>query len=234
LHFPTPLIHGRLVRRYKRFLSDIVLDSGEEVVAHCVNPGAMTGLLHPDAEVWVSEARNPNRKLKYTWELVRVGEGLVGINTTHPNAIVAEAVAAGRIPELAGYPALRREVRYGRRSRIDLLLEAPDRPKCHVEIKNVHLRRHEDAEFPDAVTARGTRHLRELTDVVAAGGRAVLFYLVQREDCSRFSVAADIDPVYAEAFRQARAHGVESLCYACRLTTEAIEIDRPLVIDDRA
>ncbi|MBL27666.1 MAG: DNA/RNA nuclease SfsA [Rhodospirillaceae bacterium] len=232
MRFPTPLIRGRLIRRYKRFLSDIVLDSGEEVVAHCANPGAMTGLLAPNAEVWLSRASNPSRKLKYSWELVRVDDGLVGINTNLPNAIVAEAIAAGRVPELAGYGSMRREVKYGVNSRIDLLLEDPARPTCHVEVKNVHLRRAEDAEFPDCVTLRGAKHLRELASVVQGGGRAVLFYLVQRADCDRMTVAADIDPGYAAAFRDARDHGVEALCYACRLSTEAIKLDRPLVVVD--
>ena len=230
MRFPTPLLRGRLVRRYKRFLSDVVLDSGKEVVAHCANPGAMTGLMEPGAEVWLSESRNPARKLGYSWELVRVGEGLVGINTGLPNAIVAEAIAAGRVPALRGYASMRREVKYGINSRIDLLLEDPHRPKCHVEVKNVHLRRAEDAEFPDCVTLRGAKHLRELAAVVRSGGRAVLLYLVQRADCERLTVAEDIDPGYAAAFREAREQGVEALCYACRLSTEAIELDRPLMV----
>lgn len=232
MRFPTPLLRGRLVRRYKRFLSDVILDSGEEVIAHCANPGAMTGLMEPGAEVWLSESRNPARKLRYSWELVRVGDGLVGINTGLPNAIVAEAIAAGGVPALAGYESIRREVKYGVNSRIDLLLEDAQRPKCHVEVKNVHLRRVEDAEFPDCVTLRGAKHLRELASVARDGGRAVLFYLVQRTDCQRMAVAADIDPGYAAAFREAREQGVEVLCYACRLSTDSIELDRPLVVAD--
>ena len=234
MNFPDPLLRGRLVRRYKRFLADVRLDDGDDVVtAHCPNSGAMLGLDAPGSEVWVSPARNPARKLRYTLEMVRVGGGLVGVNTQHPNALVREALEAGRIPELAGYTRIRREIRYGRNSRIDLLLEAPDRPPCYVEVKNVHLKRDGDgrdgtAEFPDAVTARGTKHLGELMDMVAAGARAVIFYVVQRQDCARFRVAADIDPAYNAAFETALSTGVEALCYACRLSPTGIVLGAPL------
>lgn len=230
MQFPDPLIRGRLVRRYKRFLSDHELDDGSLVTAHCANPGAMTGLAEPGREVWLSPARNPARKLRYSWELVRVGDGLVGINTAHPNAIVAEAVAAGRVPELAGYDSLRREVRYGKNSRIDLLLEGAGRPPCYVEVKNVHLRRETLAEFPDAVTARGTKHLGELAEVAANGGRAVMLYLVQREDCPGFTIADDIDPAYAAALARALAAGVEAICYSCKLTPRSVTLDRALPV----
>ncbi|MFQ5783858.1 MAG: DNA/RNA nuclease SfsA [Alphaproteobacteria bacterium] len=230
MRFPDPLIHARLVRRYKRFLSDHELDGGEVVTAHCANPGSMLGLDTPGAEVWLSPARNPARKLRYSWELLRVGDSLVGINTAHPNGIVTEAIEAGRVPELSGYGSLRREVRYGRNSRIDILLEGGDRPPCYVEVKNVHLRRDRLAEFPDAVTARGAKHLAELSDMAAAGHRAVMFYLVQREDCPGFTIAGDIDPGYAEALGTARAAGVEAICYCCKLTTESITLDKPLPV----
>jgi sugar fermentation stimulation protein A len=234
MRFPDPLMPGRLVRRYKRFLSDIELEDGEVVIAHCANPGRMLGLDTPGSEVWLSPARNPARKLRYSWELLRVDGGLVGINTAHPNGIVAEAVAAGRIPELAGYFGLRREVRYGKNSRIDLLLEGDRRPPCYVEVKNVHLKRGGFAEFPDSVTARGAKHLAELSDMVAAGHRAVMVYLVQRADCDGFAIAGDIDPGYAAAFARARAAGVEAICYCCKLSTEAITLDAalPLHLDD--
>lgn len=231
MEFPDPLIKGQLIKRYKRFLADVELESGEIVVAHCANTGGMIGLKDPGIEVWLSPSRNPDRKLKFTWELARVDGNLVGIHTGHPNAIVAQAVSDGRIPELTGYESLRREVRYGKNSRIDLLLEDPEggKPKCYVEIKNVHLKR-EDllAEFPDAVTARGTKHLEELGNMVEEGYRAVMFYLVQRGDCTKFKIAEDIDPTYGKALERARARGVEALCYACDVTTQSVTIGNPI------
>ena len=229
MRFPDPLIPGRLRRRYKRFLADVELASGEIVTAHCPNPGSMLGLAEPGLAVWLLPARNPKRKLRFSWELVDLGETLVGINTGRPNEIAAEAVAAGKIPELAGYGALRREVRYGKNSRIDLLLEDESQPPCYVEIKNVHLlRRPGLAEFPDSVTARGAKHLAELAEMRAAGARAVMLFLVQREDCESFEIAADIDPAYDRALRAAMAQEVEVLCYACRLTGEGIALGRAL------
>ena len=230
MKFPAPLVRGTLVRRYKRFLADVVLDGGEAVTAHVPNSGGMIGTSDPGLEVWLSPAANPARKLRWTWEYCTVEGGLVGVNTQHPNLVAAEAVAAGRIPELAGYDAVRREVAYGRNSRIDLLLTAAGRPTCYVEVKNVHLRRGGWAEFPDAVTARGTKHLGELRDVVTAGGRAVMLYLVQRGDCAGFRPAADIDPVYAAALAQAVGDGVEAICYTCRLGLDGIDLGDPLSI----
>lgn len=231
MQLPSPLIRGSLIRRYKRFLADVILEGGEEVTAHVANSGSMMGLNEPGMEVWLSRSDDPKRKLKFSWELVRDGAGLVGINTMHPNKLVAEAIEAGTIGELAGYDGLRREVRYGKNSRIDLLLTDEARPDCYVEVKNVTLRRGETAEFPDAVTARGTKHLGELSAMVAGGSRAVMVYLVQREDCSRFAVAADIDPAYAAALENACRDGVEVLCYACRVDPVEIVVDRPLPAD---
>jgi len=238
MEFPDPLIPGRLVRRYKRFLFDIVITEADgterEITAHCPNPGAMLGLSEPGSEVWVSPARNPNRKLKFTWELIRVGDHMVGINTGHPNTLVSEAIEAGAIAELTGYDSARREVRYGENSRIDIFLESDGQPPCYVEIKNVHLRRDPDqgrAEFPDSVTARGAKHLRELGNAVSGGARAVMLYVVQRNDCDRFALAGDIDPAYAAEFREARRLGVEAICYACEVSANSVHIVRPLPID---
>ena len=232
MEFPDPLVPGRLVARYKRFLADVELAEGGAVVAHVANPGAMTGLAEPGMEVWLAPARNPARKLRWSWELVRAGGGLVGVNTARPNALAAEAIAAGTPPELAGYAAMRREVRYGRNSRIDLLLEDPARGSCHVEVKNVHLKRGPAAAFPDAVTKRGAKHMAELAAVAQAGGRAAVLYIVQRADCREFRVVRDIDPDYGAAFDAARAAGVEALCRACRVTTRGIALDAPLPIRD--
>ena len=236
MQFPDPLIPARLLRRYKRFLADMELESGERVTAHCPNPGSMMGLHEPGSKVWVSPARNPSRKLRYTWELIAADGTLVGINTNHPNGLAEEAVKEGKIPQLAGYESLRREVKYGKNSRIDLLLTDRDRPACWVEVKNVHLRRPSGswptaAEFPDSVTTRGAKHLRDLTEQVAAGDRAVMLFIVQRADCDRFRPAEDIDPAYATGLRQAAAAGVEVLCYACTVACDGIEVDNPLPID---
>jgi sugar fermentation stimulation protein A len=228
MHFPRPLVPGVLLRRYKRFLADVRLADGTEVTAHCPNPGAMLGLAEPGLEVWLLPSADAKRKLAWSWELARAGDALVGINTGRANGLAAEALAAGAMPELAGYPAVRREVPYGRRSRLDLLLSAPGRPICYVEVKNVHLRRGTAAEFPDCVTARGARHLAELADAISAGHRAVMLYVVQRGDCRSFRIAADLDPLYDMALRDARAAGVEALCYTCRVTLDGIAIDRPL------
>ncbi len=232
MQFSAPLIKGRLIKRYKRFLSDIELDTGETVTAHVANSGSMMGLKEPGFGVWLSPANNPKRKLQYTWELVDVGTSLVGINTSLPNAIVTEAITASAIPELKGYDGLKREVKYGENSRIDIFLTDDQKPDCYVEIKNVTLKREADwAEFPDAVTSRGTKHLRELSKMVENGHRAVMLYLIQRQDCNGFSIAKDIDPEYATAFKQAMAAGVEILGYDCHITTENIVIGarQPLI-----
>jgi sugar fermentation stimulation protein A len=229
MHWP-PLIPGRLIRRYKRFLADVALDDQSEVTVHCPNPGRMIGLDAPGSRVWLSRSANLKRKLPLTLELVEADGGLVGINTMHPNRLVEEALRAGLIEELAGYDAIRREVGYDARSRIDFLLTRPGRPDCYVEVKNVHLRRCAMAAFPDTVTARGARHLGALRRQVEAGARAVLVYVVQRTDCAAFAVADDIDPVYAQAFREALAGGVESLCRACTISLERIELALALPI----
>lgn len=235
MHFPAPLIPATLVRRYKRFLADVVLPSGEEITVHVANPGAMLGLNATGARVWLSKSANASRKLAYSWELIEVDFGssleLVGVNTGHPNAIVAEAIAAGAIPELAGYASVRREVKYGRNSRVDFLLEHSGRSPCYVEVKNVHMMRQPGlAEFPDAVTARGTKHLGELSEMATAGKRAVMLFLIQIGSASRFTLAADIDPVYAKAFALARAAGVEAMAYRCAISSDSIAVAGPVPV----
>lgn len=229
MDFASPLIRGRLIRRYKRFLADVALDTGEEAVVHVPNPGAMLGLNAPGLPVWLSRSPSKTRKLPLTLELVEADGGLVGVNTQAPNRLVAEALAAGALPELAGYDAVRPEVRYGEASRIDFLLTAEGRPPCYLEIKNVHLSRGGAlAEFPDCVAARSARHLRELAAVVARGERAVVLFVVQRQDCDRFAACRDLDPRFAAALDEAADAGVEVLAYACAVGLDAIRIDRSL------
>ncbi|MDP9196811.1 MAG: DNA/RNA nuclease SfsA [Pseudomonadota bacterium] len=233
--FKAPLIPGHLVRRYKRFLADVQLADGSTVTAHVPNSGAMLGLTTPGLEVRLSPAANPGRKLPYTLEMVHTDNTWVGSNTSHPNALAQEAVASNRFSPFSGYTSVRREVKYGKNSRIDLLLEDPALPPLYVEVKNVHVRRPErhdgqTAEFPDSVTSRGAKHLEEMADMVRAGARALMLYIVQRGDCSSFRVAEDLDPAYAAAFAKARKAGVEALCLDCTVSPEGIDIGKPLPI----
>jgi sugar fermentation stimulation protein A len=238
MRFPAPLIRGRLVKRYKRFLADVTLDSGEFVTVACPNTGSLLGLTEAGAIVWLSLSNSPKRKYRHTWEMVEAdlgkGPAIVGINTGHPNQLVADAIAAGQIRELKGYPTLRREVKYGANSRIDILLECPRKGLCYVEIKNVHMMRRAGlAEFPDSVTERGAKHLRELAQMVRDGHRAVALFLIQRSDATRLALARDIDSGYGEAFDAARAAGVETLAYRCRLSREEIVIEKRVPVTRR-
>jgi sugar fermentation stimulation protein A len=233
--FPSPLLRGALITRYKRFLADVRLDTGETVTATCPNTGSMLGLKAPGSVVWLSTSDSPTRKYRHTWEMIETdlgtGPQLVGINTGHPNKLVTEAIETGRIKPLAGYGSLKREQKYGRNSRIDILLEGADRPTCYVEIKNVHLMRTPGrAEFPDSVTERGAKHLAELGDMVEAGHRAVMIFLIQRGDAGSFHLAREIDPTYADAFAHATARGVEAIALRCRMSVTGITVDREVPI----
>ena len=226
MRFPQPLTRGVLLRRYKRFLADVLID-GEagETTVHVPNPGAMLGLQAPGLTVWLSRSASPTRKLPWSLELVEADGAPVGVNTLTPNTLVAEALAAGAIPELTGYASVRREVRYGEASRIDFLLESPDRPPCWLEVKNCHCRRTGSlAEFPDCRAARSEKHLRELEAMAARGDRAVQLFVIQRTDCDRFAACRDLDPSYAVALDHAGAHGVEVLCYACAVSPQEVRI----------
>ncbi len=230
MKYSSSLVRGRLVKRYKRFLADVALDGGETVTASCPNTGSMMGLSSPGMGVWLSQNDSPTRKYRHTLEVVEVGDGAhitcVGINTGLPNKIVTEAIGQDRIPMLTGYEMLKGEVKYGQNSRIDILLDDPKRGRCYVEIKNVHLvRKPRLAEFPDSVTSRGAKHLDELADMVAAGHRAVMVYLIQRADVDTLSLAADIDPAYAAAFANAKARGVEAIACRCRVTPTEVSFD---------
>ena len=227
MDFCSPLVRGALVQRYKRFFADVTLEDGTALTAHCPNPGAMLGLNAPGLPVWLSRSDDPKRKLAYTLEVVEVDGGYVGINTMHPNRLVAEALAEGAIAEVAGYPRVRREVKYGAASRVDFLLEADDRPPAFLEVKNVHLRRSGRlAEFPDCVAARSLKHLKELEAEVARGNRAVMLFVIQRTDCDAFAACADLDAKYAAGLTAAARAGVEVLCYDCDIGTTAIKIAR--------
>ncbi len=239
MKFPSPLLKGTLTQRYKRFLADVVLEDGGAVTATCPNTGSMLGLTTPGSAVWLSTSDSPTRKYRHTWEMIEAGPvkspTLVGINTNHPNAIVSEAIAAQQVGELLGYTNLRREVKYGENSRIDILLDDPSKGCCYVEIKNVHLMRTAGlAEFPDSKTERGVKHLVELGNMVAAGHRAVMVFLIQRGDAKLFDVAGDIDPAYAAAFIKAAAAGVEMLAYRCKLTKYEIKLDKRVEIAARS
>lgn len=227
---PQPLIHGRLVSRYKRFFADLVLDDGQEITAHCPNPGAMLGVRDPGQGAWVSWSDDPKRKLAYTLQLVEQGNALVGINTLLPNRLVAEALAADAIPELSGYATIKPEVKYAEASRVDFLLTHPGRPPCWLEVKNCHFSRTPGlAEFPDCKAERSTRHLEDLAAQVREGHRAVVLFVVQREDCEVFSACADLDPKFAAGLEAAAKAGVEVLVYACAMSTQAVGIDRRIV-----
>jgi len=235
MRFDQPLIPGRLLQRYKRFLADVVLDTGESITATCPNTGSMMGLAEPGSRVWLSRSSSPARKYAHTWEITEAEafgrRALVGVNTGHPNRIVADAIGRGLLPALSGYGSLRREVKYGQSSRIDILLEGDGLPPAYVEVKNVHLLRSQGlAEFPDCRTERGVKHLEELSRVAQTGGRGVMVYLVQRGDADTFALAADLDPDYAAAFRNARAAGVEAFALGCEVSPDGIHAQRLLPI----
>ncbi len=227
MQFAAPLLPGRLVHRYKRFLADIETSEGV-VTAHCPNPGAMLGLNTPGARVLLSRSANPTRKLPLTWELVEAdlpgGPQWVGLNTLRPNALVAEAFRSGAIPALAGYDVLKPEVRYAQASRVDFVARGGGRGPCHVEVKNCHLMRQAGlAEFPDCTAARSARHMRDLAQVVAEGGRALVVIVVQMQ-AAAFDVARDIDPAFDRAFREARVAGVEVRAYRCAVEPAGVAI----------
>lgn len=231
MRFPSPLVPGILIRRYKRFLADVRLRSGRLVTAHCANSGSLLGCKTPGSSVLLSRHATRRRTLRYTWEMVRVGRVWVGVNTMHPNRLVEAAIARGVLQELLGYHRIRREVRINPRSRLDLCLERPG-DRCYVEVKNVTLGVDGVAAFPDAVTERGTKHLRELIRLHRRGRRAALVFVIQRADCLSFRPADEIDPVYGRWLRRAAAEGVDVLPYQARVTPRGITLRHrlPLIL----
>jgi len=230
MQFQTPLISARLIRRYKRFLADIQLEDGREVTAHCANPGSMLGLAEMGTKIWVEPNDDPKKKLKYGWRLVDHENGhFTGVDTAVPNRALKAALLACQIPALADYGTVLPEQKYGENSRIDFLLRQDGLADAYVEVKSVTLSRQQGlAEFPDSVTARGTKHLGELANMVSQGHRAVMLYLVQRTDCDRMTLASDIDPTYACAFKTACAAGVGVLCYDTQISPDGIFVRRAL------
>lgn len=230
MRFQTPLVPAVLLRRYKRFLADARLEDGREITAHIANPGPMTGLVEPGSRIWLEPNDDPKKKLKFGWRLLEHDDGnFTGVDTSVPNRALKAALLDRRIPELADYPMVRPEVKYGENSRIDFLLSAEGRPDLYVEVKSVTLLRKPGlAEFPDCVTTRGAKHLRELQQMVAEGHRAMMFYLVQRTDAEMVSIADDLDPAYGRAFDEAHCAGVEVMAYDCHITPDGIDIAAPL------
>ena len=231
MEFATPLIPARLIRRYKRFLADVQLEDGREVTAHCANPGSMMGLAEPGTKVWLEPNDDPKKKLKFGWRLVDHENGhFTGVDTSVPNRALKAALIAHQVPGLPAYDLVRPEVKYGENSRIDFLLSG-DGPDTYVEVKSVTLSRQQGlAEFPDSVTARGAKHLAELSNMVAQGHRAIMFYLVQRTDCQAMTLAADIDPAYAAAFADAKAAGVTAMAQSCAISARGITLAEPMVL----
>ena len=231
MRFQTQLVPARLIRRYKRFLADCTLETTrQEVTAHCANPGSMMGLAAPGTRIWLEPNDDPKRKLAYGWRLVDHENGhFTGVDTSLPNRALRAALTARLVPALAAYGNVRPEVKYGENSRIDFLLSEPGLPDAYVEVKSVTLSRTPGlAEFPDSVTARGSKHVAELARVAAAGHRAVLLYLVQRTDCTRFALAKDLDPAYAAAVAQARSAGLETLVIGTHINPKEITLAAPL------
>jgi len=229
MHLPHPLYPGKLIRRYQRFLADVELADGTVVTAHCPNTGSMRGCNLPGSPVFLSCSDNPARKYQYTWELVQADGCWVGLNTILPNRLVREGIENGLVGELAGYPLIRPEVKYGENSRIDLLLEGTT-GRCYGEVKNVTMVEGGTALFPDAVTERGQKHLRELMEVVKNGERGVIFFVVQRADGTAVGPADAIDPVYGRLLRQAVQSGVEALAYQALVTPLEIRLAHRLPV----
>jgi sugar fermentation stimulation protein A len=226
MKFEQPLIHGRLIKRYKRFLADVILDDGTQVTAHCTNSGSMKSCLEDDAEVYLTPVNDPKRKTKFTWEMIHINGDWIGINTNHPNKIVYDAIVNGEVEKLNGYTEVKREVKF-EDSRFDVMARNDDHI-CFVEVKNVTMKEGEYALFPDAKTERGRKHLETLIKVKQQGMRAVMFYVIQRQDVSKFGPAKEIDPAYAESLHKAVDAGVEIIAMMAKVTPEGITLIKEL------
>lgn len=235
MFFDRPLVPAVLIQRYKRFLFDAVLEDGRQITGSCPNTGSMRGLTTPGSRIWLSEHDSPTRKYRHMFEMIEVGATIVGINTGLPNRLAEEAIKAGQVGDLHLYETLQREQKYGRNSRIDMLLTDPQRGRAYVEVKNVHFSRTAGlCEFPDSPTARGAKHLEELGDMVEEGHRGIMIYLIQRDDCATFRICDDLDPAYAKAYRRAMQRGVEAFAAKCRVSPQQIAPDGLIPIDEPA
>lgn len=226
MEFKDKLVHGRLIKRYKRFLADVLLDNGETVIAHCTNSGSMKSCLEDDAEVYLSPVNDSKRKTKFTWEMIKINDDWVGINTGNPNKLAFDAVLNNKIEKLKGYTEVKREVKFGD-SRFDVMAKN-DKETCFIEVKNVTLKEGDFALFPDAVTTRGKKHLETLIKVKEEGMRAVMLYIVQRMDVKTFAPAKDIDPEYANTLIKAFNKGVEIIPMQAKVTPQKIELIKEL------
>ena len=229
MEFAKTLVHGKLIKRYMRFLADVKLDSGETVTAHCTNSGSMKSCLENGAEVYLSPVDDPSRKTKFTWEMIKINGDWVGINTSNPNLLAFEAVRDGKIEKLKGYTDVQREVKF-EDSRFDLMAKN-EKETCFIEVKNVTYKEGNYALFPDAVTSRGKKHLETLVKVKQQGMRAVMLYVIQRTDVEIFSTAKQIDPEYAKALKIAFEKGVEIISLQVKVTPEEIEIVKELTFE---
>lgn len=232
--FERPLIAATLIKRYKRFLADVIMPDGSEITVHTPNTGSMRGCAEPDSTVYLRDTQNPKRKYLWSWEMSTASSGaLVGVSTALANALVEEAIVAGLVGDLADYARRKAEVKYGENSRIDWLLSDNNKPDCFVEVKNVTLAEGEMALFPDAVTTRGAKHLQELMAMVAAGSRAAMVYCIQRGDVEAFKPADAIDAKYGQLLREAAANGVEIYALAAEVLPSGVTLNRnvPVVLD---
>lgn len=222
--FEPKLIKATLIKRYKRFLFDAEMEDGTLITGSCPNTGSMAGLTTQGSTIWLCDhGTKGTRKYQYSFELIEADGTIVGINTSRPNKLVESAIIDGLIGDLGDYDTLKREQKYGQNSRIDILLSDANRPDAYVEVKNVHFMRHQGlAEFPDSKTARGAKHLNELSDMVKAGNRAIMVYLIQRDDCDSLQICRDLDPLYAQCFDAAMKQGVEAYAIRCKITSEGI------------
>ena len=229
-HLP-PLITGILIKRYKRFLADVELDTGEKLTVHCPNSGSMKGCAIPGSKIWLSKSDNPKRKYKYTWELIQTPDTMIGINTLLPNKLVKQAIENKEIEELSGYDHIKAEIKTSAHTRLDLLLEKDTGEKCFIEIKNCTLVENKTAMFPDAVTLRGQKHLDELEHLVSLGSRGIIFFLIQRMDAEKFKPADMIDPFYAAKLKKAVKNGVELITRDTVINSRVIKIGNFIPFD---